>query len=650
MTAIFATRDNAARLGYPSATMLHFNDITYRIEGRLILDKATAGIPAGHKVGLVGRNGAGKTTLLKLIAGELHLDDGGLSYPKNARLGIVAQEAPGGPDSLIDWVLAADTERASLLAEAETATDPDRIAEIHIRLGDIDAHSAPSRAATILAGLGFDEAAQRRPCAEFSGGWRMRVALAAILFLEPDLLLLDEPTNYLDLEGTIWLETYLRNYPHTVLMVSHDRDLLNRAVTAILHLERGKLTLYSGGYDVFEETRRERQRLDLKLMKKQEDQRKHMQAYIDRFRYKASKARQAQSRLKAIAKLQPIAGISNERVSPFRLGEPEELSPPLLALESISAGYDGRVVLSHLDLRIDPDDRIALLGANGNGKSTFAKLISSRLKPMDGTLTKARRLRIGYFAQHQLDEMRSDITPVRHLMNLLPNIREQEARTRLGAAGFPEFKADTAIGDLSGGERARLLIMIAALDAPHLLILDEPTNHLDIDSREGLVLALNDYPGAVILISHDPHLIETCADRLWLVAKGRVTPFEGDMDDYRKFLLDERKPAGAPAKVKAPKLNKAEERKAAADRRAQVTPLKKAADEAEKRVGKFQAELAKLDAALNAPDLYEKDAGHVTALTKQRADMLKQIERAEAAWLEASEALDAARMALEGSA
>lgn len=630
--------------------MLRISNLTYRIEGRPLFEQASANIPGGHKVGLVGRNGTGKTTLFRLIRQEIDNDGGEIALPRDWRIGGVAQEVSGGPMSLIDTVLEADVERASLLAESETATDPLRIAEIETRLSDIGAHRAPARAAEILAGLGFDAAAQLRPCSEFSGGWRMRVALAAVLFSNPDLLLLDEPTNYLDLEGSIWLEQYLKRFPGTMLLISHDRDLLNTAVDSILHLEDKKLTFYTGNYDTFERTRSERLAVAEAQRTKQDAQRKHMQAFVDRFRYKASKARQAQSRLKAIAKLQPIAGISNERVAPFRLGEPEELSPPLLALDRVCAGYDGRKILSGLDLRIDPDDRIALLGANGNGKSTFAKLISSRLKPMEGTVTKARRLRIGYFAQHQLDEMSANITPVRHLMNLLPNIREQEARTRLGAAGFPESKADTEIGNLSGGERARLLIMIASLDAPHLLILDEPTNHLDIDSREGLVLALNDYPGAVLLISHDPHLVETCADRLWLVANGAVTPFEGDMDDYRKFLLDERKPAGSKQAPSMPKLTKAEERKAAADRRAQIAPLKKAADEAEKKIAKLQAELAKLETVLHAPDLYENEPTKVTSLTRQRADLQRQIEIAETAWLQASEAYEAARNPSEGAA
>lgn len=627
--------------------MLRINNLTYRIEGRPLFEQASANIPTGHKVGLVGRNGTGKTTLFRLIRGEIEVDGGDIALPRNWRIGGVAQEVPGGPTSLIDTVLEADVERAALLTESQTATDPMRIAEIETRLTDIGAHRAPARAAEILAGLGFDAQAQQRPCSDFSGGWRMRVALAAVLFSNPDLLLLDEPTNYLDLEGSIWLEQYLKRYQGTLLLISHDRGLLNTAVDSILHLENKQLNFYTGTYDTFERTRSERLAVAEAQRVKQDAQRKHMQAFVDRFRYKASKARQAQSRLKAIAKLQPIAGISNERVAPFRLGEPEELSPPLLALDRVVAGYGERPVLSHMDLRIDPDDRIALLGANGNGKSTFAKLISNRLKPMDGTVTKARRLRIGYFAQHQLDEMPAGLTPVQQLMRLIPNLREQEARNRLGTAGFPESKADTAIGNLSGGERARLLIMIAALDAPHLLILDEPTNHLDIDSREGLVMALNEYPGAVVIISHDPHLIETCADTLWLVSNGRVTPFDGDMDDYRRLLLDERRPAGGKAAEATAKVSKSEERKLAADRRAQLAPLKRTAENAEKRITRLHGEIERADAELNNPDLYSRDPDKVTTLTRKRADLQRQLEEAEVTWIEASEAYEAAMASLE---
>ncbi|MFZ1102139.1 MAG: ABC-F family ATP-binding cassette domain-containing protein, partial [Hyphomicrobiaceae bacterium] len=522
--------------------MLHINELTYRIQGRVIFDGASAGIPAGHKVGLVGRNGAGKTTLLRLIAGELVPDDGGISVPRATRIGWVAQEAPGGPERLIDFVLAADAERSRLLAEAETAHDPARIADIHQRLTDIGAYAAPAKAARILAGLGFDEATQQRPCAELSGGWRTRLALAAVLFTEPELLLLDEPTNYLDLEGTLWLEDYLRDYPHTVVIVSHDRDLLNRSVTAILHLSQGRLALYTGGYDQFEETRREKQRLDLKLKKKQDDERRHIEAFITRFRAKASKATQAQSRVKALARMQPIAAQIEERVPPFALPNPgKALASPLVRLEGAAVGYaPGEPVLRGLDLRLDADDRVGLLGANGNGKSTFAKLIAGRMATMAGRRYASDKMAVGYFAQHQMDDLPEGRTPYDHMVRLMPEATEAQRRARLGTLGFGIDKANTTAGQLSGGEKARLLMALATFHAPHLLILDEPTNHLDVDAREALARALNDYEGAVILISHDRHLVDACADRLWLVRGGTVRTYEGDMATYRTECLAER--------------------------------------------------------------------------------------------------------------
>jgi ATP-binding cassette subfamily F protein 3 len=614
--------------------MLRISGITYRIEGRLLLQQASATIPTGHKVGLVGRNGSGKSTLFKLITGDIEGESGEISFPRTWRVGGVAQEAPGTETSLLDTVLEADVERARLMAESETAHDPHRIAEVATRLADIGAHSAPARAAEILSGLGFDHEAQQRPCSEFSGGWRMRVALAAVLFSDPDLLLLDEPTNYLDLEGSLWLENYLKRFQRTLILISHDRDLLNTAVDSILHLENKELNFYTGNYDTFERTRAEKIALREAMRSKQEAERKHMQSFVDRFRAKASKARQAQSRLKAIAKLQPIAAMVEDRVTPFRLGSPEELSPPLLALENVSTGYDKHVVLSGINMRIDPDDRIALLGANGNGKSTFAKLISGRLPAMSGMITKARRMRTGYFAQHQLDEMSSELTPVQQLARYLPKANERELRTKLGGAGFPEEKVATQIGNLSGGERARLLIMFAALESPHLLILDEPTNHLDIDSREALVHALNDYEGAVILISHDPHLIETCADQLWLVANGRVMPYDGDLDDYRRLLLSERKMQGG-GKQKSSKSNA---RRTSAERRSQLAPLKKQVDQAEKKLEILNGELSKVEATLNAPGIYEKEPYRVITLTRERADLMRRIEAAEADWLRAAEA------------
>jgi ATP-binding cassette, subfamily F, member 3 len=627
--------------------MLHINDLTYRIEGRTLFDGATAGIPTGHKVGLVGRNGAGKTTLLKIISGELSPDDGSVTVARSMRIGHIAQEAPGGSDSLIEWVLAADTERKRLLAEAETAEDAHRIGEIHERLADIEAHSAPARAAQILAGLGFDEAAQQRPCSALSGGWRMRVALAAVLFLEPEILLLDEPTNYLDLEGALWLESYLRAYPHTVLIVSHDRDLLNRAVTAILHLERGKLTLYAGGYDDFEEARRAKQRLELKLKKKQDDERRRIQAFIDRFKAKATKAAQAQSRVKALAKMQPIAAQMEERVTPFHLPQPAKpLASPLLRLEEVAVGYaPDHTVLSGLNLRIDQDDRIALLGQNGNGKSTFAKLIAGKLDPLRGRVYGQKRVDVGYFAQHQLDELNPLETPYDVMLQLMPEATEAQRRTRLGTYGFSADKADTKCANLSGGEKARLLLAIAAFHGPHLLILDEPTNHLDVDSREMLVHALTEYEGAVILISHDRHLIEATADRLWVVRNGGIKPYDDDIDAYRAELLTERGAGtrGQSRASAAARNARSEQRRANADKRASLAPLKKAVQVAERAVEAITAEIARLDALLADPELYVRDATKAQSAGIERGQLVKRLAQAEEDWLIASEDYERAR-------
>ncbi|MES0383091.1 MAG: ABC-F family ATP-binding cassette domain-containing protein [Hyphomicrobium sp.] len=629
--------------------MLHINDLTYRIEGRVLIDGATVGLPTGHKVGLVGRNGVGKTTLLKIISGDLAPDAGSITVPRSARIGHVAQEAPGGDVSLIAWVLAADTERAQLLDEAEHAHDAHRIADIHERLNDIGAHAAPARAAQILAGLGFDENAQQRPCGTLSGGWRMRVALAAILFLEPDVLLLDEPTNYLDLEGTLWLENYLRTYPHTILIVSHDRDLLNGAVNSILHLERGKLTLYSGGYDDFEEARREKQRLELKLKKKQDEERRRIQAFIDRFKAKATKAAQAQSRIKALAKMQPIAAQLEDRVAPFHLSQPAKpLASPLLRLEDAAVGYaPNSPVLQELSLRIDQDDRIALLGQNGNGKSTFAKLIAGKIKPLSGKVYGTKRVDVGYFAQHQLDELNPQATPYDYILKLMPDATEAQRRTRLGTYGFGADKADTKCANLSGGEKARLLLALATFRGPHILILDEPSNHLDIDSREALVHALTEYEGALILISHDRHLVEACADRLWVVRNGTVTTYDGDIGSYRAEILAERG-AGTRQRSKANDLGisarkaRAEQRRASANRRAGLAPLKKEMQMAEKTIERITGEIAKLDKLLADPTLYQRDAARAQAVNIERGQHTKRLAEAEEAWLLASEAYERA--------
>jgi ATP-binding cassette subfamily F protein 3 len=637
--------------------MLHINELVYRIEGRTLFDQATAGIPARHKVGLVGRNGAGKTTLLRLIAGEIAPDSGGIRLPRATRIGWMAQEAPGGPESLIDFVLAADRERTALLAEAETAHDPGRIADIHQRLADIDAYSAPARAASILAGLGFDAAAQQRPCADLSGGWRTRVALAAILFTEPDLLLLDEPTNYLDLEGTLWLENHLREYRNTVLIVSHDRDLLNRAVGSILHLSQGKLTLYSGGYDAFEEARREKQRLDLKLKKKQDEERRRLEAFIARFKAKASKASQAQSRVKALARMQPIAEEIEERVAPFLFPNPAKpFASPLIRLEGAAVGYaEGAPVLQGLDLRLDADDRIGLLGANGNGKSTFARLIAGRLPPMAGRRHAPDKIVVGYFAQHQMDDLPPRKTPYQHMLDLLPAATEAQRRARLGALGFGVKKADTRAESLSGGEKARLLFALATFHGPHLMILDEPTNHLDVDAREALVRAINTYEGAVILISHDRHLVDACADRLWIVCGGTVEPYDGDMESYRALCLAER--GAGPDRGRAAsrpngqgRATGQEARRRAAEARKGLAPLKRSVADAEAEIARLTKSIAGIDASLADGALYLKDAPRAQALARERGALERARQAAEEAWLTASEAYEAARAEAETGA
>ena len=615
--------------------MLHLNGLTYRIGGRLLLDGASAALPDGHKVGLVGRNGTGKSTLLKLIMGELVPEAGAASVPRNARIGSVAQEAPGGEESLIATVLAGDTERAALLLEAETAHDPHRIAEIQTRLADIDAHSAPARAATILAGLGFSQEQQEGPCSALSGGWRMRVALAAALFGAPDVLLLDEPTNYLDLEGAIWLKSYVRDYPHTILMVSHDRDFLNDAVDSILHLDQQRLTLYTGNYDSFERQRREQQALSAKLKKKQDDQRTHMQAYVDRFRYKASKARQAQSRLKALARLEPIADVVEDRVAPFDFPSPEKpLAPPLVRWDKASVGYEpGQAVLRAITLRLDPDDRIALLGANGNGKSTFAKLLCGKLAPMAGEMVHPARMTVGYFAQHQLDELKPDWSAYDYMAKLLPDGTVAQRRARLGALGFGADLADTPSERLSGGEKARLLFLLASFHRPHILVLDEPTNHLDVDSREALILAINDYEGAVILISHDRHIIETSADRLWLVNDGTVKPYDGDMDDYTALVLSR-----ARAGQRRDRTERAEPATPPpAKRRASPAQLRKAIQDAELNIEKTKEKISVLDEALSDHTIYAEEPMKAADFSRLRARLAQDLELAETRWLELHE-------------
>ncbi|WP_439814762.1 ABC-F family ATP-binding cassette domain-containing protein [Zavarzinia sp. CC-PAN008] len=634
--------------------MLQITELSCRIAGRLILDKATASIPAGHKVGLVGRNGAGKSTLFKVILDQLPSEHGRIALPKLWRIGAVAQEAPGGSTTPMEFVLSADLERASLLAEADTATDPDRIAEIHTRLADIGAHTAESRAGQILAGLGFDTEAQNQPLSTYSGGWRMRVALAAVLFAEPDLLLLDEPTNYLDLEGTLWLEGHLATYPRTVLLISHDRDLLNSSVQQILHLHDGKLTLWEGNYDRFERARAEALERQAATRAKVEEQRKHMQAFVDRFKAKASKARQAQSRMKALAKLAPIAAVAEDRAWRFRFPEPQPLPSPLINLEGAAVGYvPGEPILRRLTLRMDADDRIALLGQNGNGKSTFAKLLAGRLAADGGTFRKSGKLKVGYFGQHQLDELDADGTPLSHLSELMPGVIPAKVRARLGAFGFGANLAENRVGSLSGGEKARLVFALISHGDPNLLILDEPTNHLDVDAREALIHALNEYSGAVLLVSHDRHLIEASVERLWLVQGGTVVNYDGDLEDYRRLVLSGAT-GGAPKVPKAKAARPADGAGDAAERapsavaapvpppaasRGNRTVLQRAARRAEETLEKLAARRSALDAQLSEPATHG-DPARLAELSRQRDAVERDLISAESAWLDAQEALE----------
>ena len=641
--------------------MLQIENLTYRIGPRVLLDETSASIPAGHCVGLVGRNGTGKTTLLRLITHQIEVDEGSISVPPRWRIGITSQEAPEGQGTLVEAVLAADAELSELTAEAETATDPDRISYIYERLAEKEAHSAPARAARILAGLGFDEAAQQRSLGEFSGGWRMRVMLASLLFTQPELLLLDEPTNHLDLEAALWLEDYLRGYDGTILIVSHDRGLLNRVAREILHLEGGKLTLYQGGYDRFEATRRMRLDQNERARAKQDIQRAHIQKFVDRFRYKATKARQAQSRIKMLERMEPIPEYSDGARVTFDFPDPvPPLSPPLFSVLNASVGYDGSPVLSDLSLRLDEDDRVALLGANGNGKSTLMRLLAGRLKEMSGMVTAAPKLRVGYFAQHQTEELDMNATPVIELSRKRPDDRDEQLRNQLGRFGFSQQRADTKVANLSGGEKARLLFALMTCEKPHILLLDEPTNHLDVDSRQALIQAINSFAGAVVIVSHDPHVIELTADRFWLVANGRVSGYDGDMDTYRQLLLAGAKkaskkkesvadtaPDAAPEALQevlpdVPAVDRREQRKQAAEKRQTLAPLRKQIQRIEKNVAKFQAEKAEIQRKMADPTLYDGDSSKLVDLQRDLGWISRQLDEAEANWLGSQEELEGA--------
>ncbi|MFN3620202.1 ABC-F family ATP-binding cassette domain-containing protein [Sphingorhabdus sp.] len=621
--------------------MLNLNGITVRLGGRTILDRATAALPPYGRVGLIGRNGAGKSTLMKVMIGSLEADDGSLDMPKGTRIGYIAQEAPAGDSTPFETVLAADTERAALMAESEQEDlDPDRMAEVHERLIAIDAYTAPARASRILVGLGFDEDMQSRPLDSFSGGWKMRVALASLLFSQPDLLLLDEPSNHLDLEATLWLENFLKGYPAMMVVISHERDLLNNVVDHILHLDNGQVTLYSGGYDSFERQRAERAAQLAAAKASQDAQRAKLQEYVARNSARASTAKQAQSRAKALARMQPIAAMAEDPTLSFDFPSPEELKPPLVTLDLASVGYTaGKPILERLNLRIDPDDRIALLGRNGNGKTTLARLLAAQLTPMEGAMNSSGKMRVGYFTQYQVEELDGDDTPLEHMTQQMKGASPGAVRAQLGRFGFSGAKATTKVGKLSGGERARLALALITRDAPHMLILDEPTNHLDVDAREALVQALNEYEGTVVLVSHDRHMLELTADRLVLVDNGTATEFSGTIEDYTDFILGK-----GPAKEKVSKADRKEDKKAQAAAREAQAKLNRDVSDAEADLAKLEVVLGAIDRAMFDPASATNEYKDLTMgeLSQRRGKIIAAQEAAEARWVAASEALEKA--------
>jgi ATP-binding cassette subfamily F protein 3 len=623
--------------------MINFSNIKVRLGGTVILDGATAAIPPGAKVGLIGRNGAGKSTLMRTLTGQLEADDGAIDMPKDMRIGYLAQEAPAGRQSPLETVLAANRERAALLAEAEAATDPQRISDIHERLHAMDAHAEPARAARILSGLGFDEAMQAQPLESFSGGWRMRVALAALLFVAPDMLMLDEPSNHLDLEATLWLENFLRDYRGTMLVISHERDLLNNVVDHIMHLKGGKTKLYPGGYDAFEKQSAEQAAQAASVRAKQIAEREKLQAFVDRWRAKAHAAKQAQSRMKALARMTPVEAAVEDPSLVFGFPSPGEMKPPMIVLDDAAVGYaEGEPVLSRLSLRIDPEDRLAFLGRNGNGKTTLARLLAGQLDPMAGEIAIHGKTRVGYFTQYQVEELDGDDTPLDHMTRAMPEAKPGAVRAQLGRFGFSGDKAMIEVRKLSGGERARLALALITRDAPHLLILDEPTNHLDVDAREALVQALADYAGAVVIVSHDRHMLELTADRLILIENGTAAEFDGSIDDYTDLVLGKNEPAPEPKS--GARKNAKQARKDAAEARRQTQELRKRAKEAEAAIAKLETQRSVIDRAMFAPDEAEGDlaSATMTELMMKRAQLDEKIAEQEDLWTKASEGLEAA--------
>ena len=579
--------------------MINFKNIYFSIGGVPLFENASGFVPTGHKVGVVGRNGAGKTTLFKLILNEIILDAGVIEVPKNYKIGYVSQEAPSTEVTLLDTVLEADIERSKLLHNAQIEKDPNKIAEIYTRLSDINAYSAEARASSILNGLGFSKEDLIRPCSSFSGGWRMRVALASVLFSNPELLLLDAPTNYLDFEATVWLENYLQRFKNTALVISHDRNLLNKSVTSILHLSQKKLIFYNGNYDFFDNERRVQLEQKISQKNKQDAQRAHLESFINRFKAKASKAKQAQSRIKILEKMKPIIIEENQKVPTFNFEKNTKFAPPLITIEQASVGYNNIPILKNINLSIDPDDRIALLGVNGEGKSTLSKLIAKKLNSMKGKLNYPKKLKIGYFAQHQLDELRSNETPFEHLYSKLDKEVPSKIRAKLGSVGFTNDTMDIEVKRLSGGQKARLLLLLVVIEKPDLLILDEPTNHLDVESREALIMALNDYTGSLILVTHDAFLVERLVDRLLIIKDGNVSEFLGDINEYKKVVLNNNTIKGKYKEVSSKNIVNNQSKTSS------TKDLKKLLTNCENKISKYEKQKSILEGEMLLENFYE---------------------------------------------
>jgi ATP-binding cassette, subfamily F, member 3 len=612
--------------------MLQLQDLSLRVVGKLLFEDVNVHIPDGHLVGIVGRNGTGKTSLFRLILGDYHADSGDILFPKDWMIGTVSQDPPSGDITPLEVVMASDKERASLNEELDNNPATDRLAEIHARLVEIEGFRSEGKAAKILRGLGFSHDDQGQPMSTFSGGWRMRVSLAAALFLEPELLLLDEPTNHLDVEAAIWLESYLKHYPKTILLISHERAFLNNVAKSILHLESKRMKLYAGNYDTFQRTKAEQELQAGRAREKAEDQIKHMQSFVDRFKAKATKAKQAQSRVKAIEKIKEgLKDNAVERVGGLRFGfaSPEMLAPPLLTIRNGEVGYEPeKPVLTKILLTLNPDDRIGLLGANGNGKSTLAKLISKELMLEKGDMFQSSKLKIGFFAQYQIESLDMDSTAFVHILRHSKDLEPQKIRSYLGRFGFSGDRADQKVATLSGGEKTRLNFALISLDKPHLLILDEPTNHLDIDAREALADTLKAYQGAVIIISHDFYFLNQTVNDFWLVADGTVSPYKDGLKAYKNLILNE---TGEKKSKSKPKKNKQVSKEPP-----KIQQPTDAIQRIEKKLAELKSYIVKLDKVLLNPNAYKDSSIDYHALSQQKAEIEGLVAKLEEKWLSLS--------------